>query len=210
MSLLTNWGYMLPDLESLPDMLSENEFDVFSANKYAGDRRIPAEIRAACSAIREYVGWHLYPSAMCRMEEYILHQDGRVKRSGNDLIIQLPAKFVTGITSVTIGEGETTDYAMSQNGILHVFDVNPWMLSRKTKITVVYTAGLDIKMMDGIQELIAHRVTHALASSNGITSEAAGGVSVTYNANWINSARATALPDDNKEVLAPFVVRGVF
>jgi hypothetical protein len=64
--------------------------------------------------------------------------------------------------------------------------------------------------MDGIQELIAHRVTHALASSNGITSEAAGGVSVTYNANWINSARATALPDDNKEVLAPFVVRGVF
>ena len=44
----------------------------------------------------------------------------------------------------------------------------------------------------------------------GITSEAAGGVSITYNANWINSARATALPDDNKEVLAPYRLQGVF
>ena len=52
MSLLTNWGYMLTDLEALPDMLTENEFAVFSANKYTGDVRIPAEIRAACAAIR--------------------------------------------------------------------------------------------------------------------------------------------------------------
>jgi hypothetical protein len=65
-------------------------------------------------------------------------------------------------------------------------------------------------MMNGIKELIAHRATHAAASSNGITSEAAGGVSVTYNAGWVNSARATALPSDNKEVLAPYRLQGVF
>ena len=64
--------------------------------------------------------------------------------------------------------------------------------------------------MDAIKELIAHRVTHALASSAGVQSETAGGVSVTYSANWINSSRATALADDNKEVLAPYRVRGVF
>jgi hypothetical protein len=61
-----------------------------------------------------------------------------------------------------------------------------------------------------VQELIAHRVTHALASSAGVQSETAGGVSITYNATWTNSARATALADDNKEVLAPYRLRGVF
>ena len=208
MSLLTKWGYTLTDLEALPDMLSENDFAVFSANKYVGDTRIPAEIRAACAAIRDYVGWHLYPSTPCRLEEYVLYEDGRIKRFGRDLFIQLPAVLVRSITSVVIGDEETTDYVLDTNGILHVFDVGTF--SRRTKITVTYIAGLTADMMDGIQELVAHRVTHALASSNGITSEAAGGVSVTYNANWINSARATALPDDNKEVLAPYRVKGVF
>lgn len=208
MSLLTNWGYMLTDLEALPDMLTENEFAVFSANKYTGDVRIPAEIRAACAAIRNYVGWHLYPSSSCKLEEHLLHEDGRVKRSGPDLLIQLPAAFVSSVTSVSIDGEEKMDFVLGPNGLLHVFDVKPF--SRKTKVTVVYTAGLTADMMDGIQELIAHRVTHALVSSNGITSEAAGGVSVTYNANWINSARATALPDDNKEALAPYRVKGVF
>ena len=43
-----------------------------------------------------------------------------------------------------------------------------------------------------------------------VVSESVGGVSVTYNANWTNSARATALADDNKEVLSPYRLRGVF
>lgn len=206
--ILTNWGYSLTGLNELPEMLSENEFSVFTANKYAGDVRIPAEIRAACLAIRNYVGWHLYPSAACKMEETILYENGRVKRVGRDLMIQLPAKFVTAVSSVLIGEDEVTDFSFDQNGILHVFDAA--YVSRKTKITVEYTAGISDQMLDAVQELVAHRVTHALASSNGITSEAAGGVSVTYNANWINSARATALPDDNKEVIEPYRVKGVF
>jgi len=58
--------------------------------------------------------------------------------------------------------------------------------------------------------LTAHRVTHAVTSSYGVTSEAAGGVSITYNASWAGNTRATALPDDNKEVLLPYRVGGVF
>ena len=49
-----------------------------------------------------------------------------------------------------------------------------------------------------------------MAVPAGVTSEASGGVSVTYNATWINNSRATALPDDNKEVLAPYRLQGVF
>jgi hypothetical protein len=65
-------------------------------------------------------------------------------------------------------------------------------------------------MAAAIKELVAHRVTHALASSSGVQSETAGGVSVTYNASWVNGSRATALADDNKEVLQPYRIQGVF
>jgi hypothetical protein len=123
-------------------------------------------------------------------------------------MIQLPAKFVTAIESVIIDDVNYTDFAFDSGGIVHVFDIPE--MSRKSIVEVEYTAGITDNLMESIKELVSHRVTHALASSNGVTSEAAGGVSVTYNANWINSARATALPDDNKEVLAPYKIQGVF
>ena len=78
------------------------------------------------------------------------------------------------------------------------------------KLEVEYNAGLSDALVANLQELVANRVTHALASSTGIQSEAAGGVSITYSAVWTNSARSTALPDDNKEVIAPYKLMGVF
>lgn len=204
----TIWGYTITDAESLADMLTVDEFNNITANKYAGDARIEPNIDAACAAIRNYCGWHVYPAQACSMTERILAGNGRIKRSGADILIQLPATFVSTPLTVTIDGVPFDDYDLAPNGILRLFDVG-WM-TRRTQITVTYTAGLSAGMMDSIKELIAHRVTNALASSAGVQSESAGGVSVTYSANWINSARSTALPDDNKEVLAPFKVRGVF
>ena len=123
-------------------------------------------------------------------------------------MIQLPARYVTAVSSVAIGDHALTDYAFETNGILRVFDFA--FESRKSKISVDYTAGISDSMMAPIKELIAHRVTHAIAVPPGITSEASGGVSVTYNANWINNSRATALAGDNKELLIPYRVQGVF
>lgn len=208
MSLVTNWGYTMPNTEQLPGMLTVEEFNTFTAGRYSGDVRIPGNISAACAAIRNYVGWHLYPSAACELN--ILMNDRRVSVVGPDLLIQLPAKFVTAVTSVTIGETACENFSFETNGIMRVYNVTFAGLKRYTPIEIVYTAGLSAGMLDSIKELTAHRVTHAVASSNGITSEAAGGVSVTYNAGWVNSARATALPDDNKEVLAPYRLQGVF
>ncbi len=204
----TIWGYTITDAESLADMLTVDEFNNITANKYAGDARIEPNIHAACAAIRNYCGWHVYPVQACSMTERILAGNGRIKRSGADILIQLPATFVSTPVTFTIDGVPFDDYDLAPNGILRLFDVG-WM-TRRTQITVSYTAGLSAGMMDSIKELIAHRVTHALASSAGVQSESAGGVSVTYSANWINSARSTALPDDNKEVLAPYRVRGVF
>ncbi len=208
MSLITTWGYTITDAYALEPMLSEEDFNALTANKYAGDARIAPNLKAACAAIRNWCGWHVYPAQACTMTERLLAGNGRVKRVGPDLLIQLPATFASVPASVTIDGVPFDDYDIEPNGILRLFDVGP--LSRKAQVTVTYTAGLSDGMMDGIKELIAHRVTNALASSAGIQSESAGGVSVTYSANWINSARSTALPDDNKEVLAPYRVRGVF
>lgn len=207
MSVQTKWGYTLPDLDALPDMLSDEEFDEYTANRYAGDVRIAPNIKSACAAVRNYCGWHIFPSASCSMT--VLMNDKRVTRNNSDLLIQLPAAFVTEILSVTV-DGKTYMATCETNGILRVYDVEFSTLKRYSPIEVIYKAGVDEDTIDELKELIASRVTHATASSNGITSEAAGGVSVTYNASWVNSASATTLPDSTREVLAPYRVRGVF
>ena len=204
----TIWGYTITDAENLADMLTVEEFNNITANKYAGDARIEPNIDAACAAIRNYSGWHIYPAQACSMTERLLAGNGRVKRVGPDLLIQLPATFVSTPVTVTIDGVPFDDYDLAPNGILRLFDVGH--LGRKAQVTVTYTAGVSDGMMDGIKELIAGRVNHALAQPYGVQSESAGGVSVTYSASWAASASASTLPDDNKEVLAPFRARGVF
>jgi hypothetical protein len=210
MSLLTTWGYTITDAETLPALLTPEEFNTFTANKYAGDARIEANIKAASEAVRAYCGWHLFPVQACSFSERLLSGNGRLKRSGPDILIQLPAVFIPSVSSVEIGGNAWADYAVESNGLLRLFDVPPHMVTRKTEVSVTYSAGLPSIFRDAIKELLAHRVTHALASSAGVQTETAGGVSVTYSANWINSARSTALAEDNKEVLSPYKLREVF
>lgn len=209
MSLLTTWGYTITDAETLAPMLTPEEFNTITANKYAGDGRIVPNIAAACAAIRNYCGWHIYPAQACTFSERLLTANGRIKHSGPDIVIQLPAAYVSALHSVEIDGEPWPAYALETNGILRLFDCAA-KVNRKTEITVTYTAGIPDSLMDAIKELTAHRVTHALASSAGVQAESAGGVSVTYSANWINSARSTALADDNKEVLAAYRLQGVF
>lgn len=204
----TIWGYTITDADTLPPMLSEADFNALTANKYAGDARIAPELAAACAAVRNWCGWHVYPTQACSMTERLLAGNGRVKRSGADILIQLPATLVSAVTSVTVDGLAYTDYDLAPNGILRLFDVG--RLDRKMQIAVEYTAGLSDGMMDGVKELIAGRVNHALAQPYGVQSESAGGVSVTYSSSWAASSSASTLPDDNKETLAPFRVRGVF
>lgn len=208
MSLPTTWGYTIADADALAPMLSLADFNAITANKYAGDARIEPNLNAACMAVRNFCGWHVYPVQACELTERLLLGNGRIKRAGPDILIQLPAAFVSAVTSVEVGGAAREDYDLAPNGILRLFDAGP--TDRRTRIAVSYTAGLADGMMDGIRELIAGRVTHALAQPYGVQSESAGGVSVTYSASWAASANASALPDDNRETLAPYRVRGVF
>ena len=208
MSLLTTWGYKLTNTDELENMLTFDEFDDFTASKYHDDRRMLPNIKAVSQAIRNYCGWHVYPSEGCKMETTFF--DRRVTLVGNALLIQLPAKYVTEVSLVIIGGTIFTNYVVETNGLLKVYGIDSACLYEYSHVTVEYNAGLPDELMGSIKELAAHRITHALASSGGIQSETAGGVSITYSANWTNSARSTALADDNKEVLEPYRVQGVF
>lgn len=205
--MITNWGYTITNMDTLADMLTIDEFNGYTGSKYENNfEQVRKEIGAASAAIRNYVGWHLFPEVTCKMRTHA--RDRRITQVDDDLLIQLPARMVTEVESVMIGEKECNEFFGEQSGLLRVY--NAWLLTRSEIITVNYTAGLNCGMMDPIKELIAHRVTHAIAVPAGITQEASGGVSVTYNANWINNARATALVADNREVLIPYRVQGVY
>lgn len=201
---LTNWGYSVDG--TLSDFITATEFDNYTASRFSGDERISSNIKAATAAIRNYIGWHLYPELPCELSTTFF--DRRVSKGRGGILIQLPAKYVTGITGITIN-GEAYDkYILETSGLLKIYGVPD--LPEYTPIVVDYTAGLPSDLMDAVKELTAHRVTHAVSSSYGVTSEAAGGVSVTYNASWAGNTRSTALPDDNKEVLTPYRIGGVF
>src|SRR5574344_42469 len=215
MSMLTPWGYTLTTATALTDFLTTTEFDSFTNSKFAGDSRISANIPSATRSIQNFCGWHVYPALDCEM--FYNMRDLRDAFVGNDLLIQLPATLVNSVTSILLdaekvdgewtGE-ETTDFDLDASGLLRVFDVG--YRDRRSKIRILYNAGLAATQMDVLKELTAHRVVHAVSSSYGITSEAAGGVSITYNASWAGNTRASALPDDNKEILAAYKVRGCY
>ena len=123
---------------------------------------------------------------------------------------QLPAAHVTGVTSVTIGGEAWTDFSFEPNGFLRLFDVCDATITRKTEIVVVYAAGLPSALMDSIKEIIAGRATRALVDTNGVASESAGGVSISYSANWSNGGGAGALQSTDVETLEPSTLREVF
>lgn len=214
---LSPWGYII-DGENIPDFLSVAEFSNFTNNKFGiADTRIPTNIKSATGSIRNYCGWHISPNLLCGMVYRVF--DLRDSFAGSDLLIQLPATFVTSVEKIVINavlnpltqsyEGdEITEFDAEPSGLIRVYDVG--CLDRKSRIFIKYRAGLPDDQISVVKELTAHRVTHAVTSSYGVMSEAAGGVSVTYNASWAGNTRSTALPDDNREVLEAYKVKGVF
>ena len=213
--IITTWGYKLTTATSLTEFLTIAEFNSFTASKFVGDVRIEPNIKSATRSIQNYCGWHIYPNLECEMVYNVF--DLRDCFIGSDLLIQLPSTFVTEITSVLINAklennvwtgDNITDFDFSESGLLRLFSING--IDRRSRIRIVFKSGLDSSQMDVLKELTANRVIHAVTSSFGVTSESAGGVSVTYNSSWEGNTISTALPDDNKEILNVYRVKGVF
>lgn len=200
MSLKTAWGYTITDSDTLTNIITTQEFNTLTGNKYAGDARIEPNIKAASAKIRSFCGWHLYPSAACELVTTFF--DKRITRMPYGFSIQLPSSFVSAITSIKVGGVTQTEFALESNGFLRVFCPSAY-IEPFTELEVTYQAGLPNALMDGIKQIAAHRTTIALASSNGVQSESTGGVSVTYAASWTNTSGTAGLSDSEKELLIP-------
>lgn len=213
---LSPWGYII-DSENLPAFISVDDFHLFTNGKFAGDTRIVSTLPSASEAIRNFCGWHIAPSLTCGMVYNVL--DLRDAFVGRDLLIQLPATYVTGIQKIVLNavlnpstglyEGdETDDYEIGMgDGLLRIYDVGN--LNRKSRIFIKYTAGFT-DTPSAIKELTADRVSHAVTNPYGVNSEAAGGVSVSYSGAWAGSANSSSLPSDSREILEAYRLKGVF
>lgn len=202
---LSPWGYAIAD--SVPNFLTPVEFQAFTGGKFSiADSRIVANIPSATASIRNYCGWHIAPNLLCSMT-YNIH-DLRDAFIGPDLLIQLPATYVTAITKVEIDGEEQTEYEIGMgSGLLRVYDVGCY--DRKSRIHIEYRAGYPDEQISVIKELASSLVTHSLTNTYGVNSEAAGGVSVSYNSAWTGKG-ATSIANDTRDVLEPYKVKGVF
>ena len=206
--IMTNWGYTLLDAESMPDILTQEEFNSMTANKYALDSRVQSTIKSVTAAIRNYCGWHIAGSQRC---ELVLNaQNLQITRKYSDIIIQLPYRFVSNVEKVIFNAtkennewvGDEYDYSFAYNGPLTVYDAN--IDSRKSTIVVIATVGLSFT--DDIKSIIANKVGHVLSGTFGIQSETAGGVSVSYSSSFVNGAKANSFMTDDKEILNAYKV----
>lgn len=215
---LTPWGYTV-DAQTLPDFITSQEFANFTNNKFGSDTRIAAAIPSASEAIRNYCGWHVAPALTCGV--YYNTHALRNAQSGFDLLIQLPATFVTSVEKVLLDakynaitgdyEGEEVDadgYDLDPSGLLRLFDVG--ICGKRSRIFVKYVAGYDLALVSSLKELTANRVTHAVVNPYGVNSETAGGISVSYSSLWASGSGANALANDNREILDNYKVRGVY
>jgi hypothetical protein len=119
MSMTTTWGYTLADVDALPGILPDWEYDEFTAGKYATDTRRIVNINAAEAALRNYCGWHVAPSLACKLSTTFY--DRRVSRVKDTIIVQLPASFVTGVSAVKIDGTAYNTFVFETSGILRIY-----------------------------------------------------------------------------------------
>lgn len=215
--IVTHWGYNLITNASLPDFITAQEFSSFTNGKFGiQDQRISANIPSASETIRNYCGWHVAPNLTCETIYNI--RDLRDAMVGNDLSVQLPATFVTGVEKILLDPkavngdyvGELAeDFDLDTScGLLKIYDVG--CRDRKSKIFIRYSAGYSLDQLSSIKELASNLVTHALVNPYGVSSETAGGVSVSYSALIASTANSTTLTADSREVLSAYKRRGVY
>lgn len=204
----TSWGYTLLDADDMPEILTQEEFNSMTANKYALDSRVLSAIKSVTAAVRNYCGWHIAGPQKC---ELVLNvQNLHITRKYSDMIIQLPYRFVSDVEKVIFNAtkeddtwvGDEYDFDFTYNGKLTVYDAE--VCSRKSKVVIIATVGLNDT--DAIKGLIANKVGHMLSGTFGVQSESAGGLSISYSSSFVNGAKPNSLMTDDKELLNSYKI----
>ena len=185
--MYTPWGY---ETETLPPLLSEAEYNQATGNAHAGDPRLSIALDAASAAIRNECGWHIAPSLDCK-----------VTLSCRGKVAHLPARAVTAINSVTENGEELSAgaYEARQDGLLRRACFREWTRNWGG-VVVEYTAGYDD--LPDLKAAAMHLVEAALAIPQGVASESAGGVSISYATQA--ATVTTSMVGGMRSALAPY------
>lgn len=199
-AIFTPWGY---SVASLPPLMTVAEFHAATGNKHAdvGNDQLEAAISAASAAVRNVCGWHVSPSLECSAK----------LTAGDDLtgervrIVALPATYVSGIVSVTENGTELSagEYAAMNNGLLRRACFKAWP-NNWNALEVEYVAGYDAAAVPDLANAAVHVIEAALSIPVGVSSETAGGVSISYSAEV--SAVAAMTAQRMAGALAPYKV----
>lgn len=201
--MITNFGYSIENVSVMPEILSEEEFNSMTANKFALDGRVADTIKSVTASIRNYCGWHIAPQELCVL--VLNSQDLRISGKYCDINIQLPYRYVNSIEKVIINAkfednnwiGDEVEFNFNHLGFLTLYDTH--FDSRRSNVVIFANAG--ISDTDALKGLIANKVSNVLSGTYGIQSESAGGVSITYNSNFVNGSKPNCFMTDDKELL---------
>lgn len=187
---ITPWGYEVNG--NLPPLIDIDTFNSITGGKWASDERIEAMLDAASAAVRNHCGWHVAPNVACRET---IDTDAPTKS------IWLPTTCMTALDAVGVGdceiEAEWSRIGQVRTGV-HI----PRGLQAAT---VEYHAGYSYVPAD-LAAVVAGVIVHAVALSYGVTSESAGGVSVSYASGAAYGGAAMAsLTDADRAALVPYV-----
>ena len=190
--MLTAWGYEVSG-DSLPPLLSEDDFDEMTGGRYADDLRASAALSAASQAVRNACGWHVSPSLDCTAVPLLVQPR----------LVALPANMVTAVTAVRELGAELSDgeYEWRRDGLVRRACFKCWPKSWNA-VEVEYTAGFDAAAAPDLAEAVRAIAEGVLAVAAGVTSESADGVSISYASSA--SSVAAALTEQQRAALSPY------
>lgn len=179
--LLTSFGYYV-DAEALPPIIDADDLDTLAPGHGLSEEAAELMCEAVSEAIRSYCGWHVAPVLDCEIE---------ATACGN--LVALPATQLLSVYSVESDGADVSNFEWLHNGL-----VRSCGLSQKWRgVKVAYEAGHDSK---ALKLIAANMVKGELRANPGISSETAGGVSVSY------SASSFAFSRRDETVLKPYRV----
>ena len=191
----TPWNYdILAD--TLPEILTTAEFNAMTANKYANDSRLSSMLQSVTATVRNYVHWHLASNVECSVT--YTFDDLHITRTHHDLLVQLPSRCVTAVNKILIDGHEISCRKFAkQNGTLKIYNVGCY--DHFFTIEIRFNSGLTDTT--GVKAVIASRVSNALSGNIGISSETAGGVSISYSSAYVAGINPSTLLTADREFL---------
>lgn len=187
---LSPWGYEIDG--DLAPIVTLEEFQARTANAYTQTDKITAALAGASAVVRNACGWHVAPSMPCRAT-----MDGGERRTF------LPSMFVTNVSSVAVqGEDVTDACEWSRLGELRIHAYVP---DRLRAVVCEYVAG--VEAMEDLKALVTSVVQRAVGVTYGVSSETAGGVSITYGSGAVAGAGGVLLTPADVAALAPYMLR---